>query len=232
MKLSIIIPAHNEEKRLGKTITSIYNTFQNDFEVIVVSNGSADKTPNILKEAEAQYNNFKAIIDKNKLGKGGAILAGLKVAKGDIIGFFDADDAFDLQQVKEILDNFPEGYDCFIASKWLEQKCRQVNEPISKKIFSRCWNILARTILGLNFCDTQGGLKFLKRSAFESIGNNFISRGFEFDVELLWKLQQKGFKIKEIFIKNKYVLGSTFNMKYALPMLINILKMGWSRLAK
>ena len=227
MKLSIIIPAHNEEKRISRTFASIHHIFEGDFEVIVVSNGSTDNTANVLEEAKKKYPYIIFMDFKEKLGKGGAILEGLKIAQGEIIGFLDADDAFDLEQVKVAIDNFSEEYDCFIASKWKNQKLFEIAEPFSRKIMSRGWNFLVKIILGLNFRDTQGGLKFLKRSAFEKIGNSFIGTGFEFDAELLWKLQKNHFKIKEIHIPNRFVQGSTFNTKYIPAMFLNMLKLRW-----
>lgn len=223
MELSIIIPAVNEEKRLPGTLKSIRNKLKDlTYEIIVVSNGSTDGTIPILKNLKKKYKNLK-YLDFTWKAKGGAILEGFKVAKGKYIGFIDADDAFDLIKIKKEIRNLGK-FDGFIASKWKNQKMATVNEPFLRKILSRGWNLLARILCDITFTDTQGGAKFFKKKAIATIDLNFLTRGFEFDIELLTRLQKKNFKIKEVFIPSKYLEGSTFNTNYVLPMFTGILK--------
>ncbi|MDO8740180.1 MAG: glycosyltransferase [Candidatus Woesearchaeota archaeon] len=229
MSLSIIIPAYNEEKRIEKTINSVYGAFRDDLELIVVSNGSTDKTVYVLKGLKRKYKSLKILVFKKKLGKGGAIIEGLKIAKKDIMGFLDADDAFDLKEIKKAMAYF-KGYDCIIASKWKGQSFFNVDEPFLRKLFSRGWNLLVRLLLGLDFYDTQAGAKFLKKRAYEKISKKgFITKGFEFDVELLYRLKQNNFKVKEIFIPSRFIAGSRFSLKYMPPMFKNLIKIAQSR---
>lgn len=229
MPLSIIIPAYNEEKRIEKTVNSVYGAFRDDLELIVVSNGSIDKTVYVLKGLKRKYKSLKILVFKKRLGKGGAIIEGLKAAKKEIIGFLDADDAFGLKEIKKSLAYFKD-YDCIIASKWKGKSFADVNEPFLRKLFSRGWNLLARLILGLDFYDTQAGAKFMKKRAYDKISKRgFITKGFEFDVELLYRLKQNNFKVKEMFIPSRFIAGSRFSLKYMLPMLKNLIKIAQSR---
>ena len=218
--LSIVIPAYNEGKRIEKTLTSL-NKFFPDSEIIVVSNGSTDNTNELLENWKGKNKNFSYFVYNDKLGKGGAILKGLEAAKSEITGFLDADDAFDLNEVKKMIGKL-DSADCVIASKWKGRGFFDVNEPFLRKILGRFWNRLVRILLGLSFSDTQAGAKFFRKDAL-NIKNEFICKDFSFDVELLYRLKDK--KIIECNIPSNYVEGSKFNYKHAVPMFRNVLKL-------
>src|SRR3989344_7358611 len=172
-EISIIIPAYNEEKRIKNTLNSLYKVFGDYIKILVISNGSIDNTINILKKENKKHPNLKFLDFPNKLGKGGAILEGLKIVNENYIGFIDADDAFDLEYIKKILNKLND-YDCIIASKWKGRNFFQIDEPFLRKILSRVWNLLAKIFLGLNYTDTQAGAKFFRKEAIDKIGFNFI----------------------------------------------------------
>lgn len=101
MKISVIIPAYNAEKYLVETLESIINQTLDDYEVIVVNDGSQDNTINILREYENNYANFK-VIDKENGGPSAARNAGIDVACGQYLFFFDADDILELDALEEL----------------------------------------------------------------------------------------------------------------------------------
>lgn len=227
MKLSIIIPAYNEEKRIKKTLTS-YATyfgpkFRKNYEIIVVCDGCKDRTPQIVKKFSQKHKNVRCLEYKKRLGKGGGIQKGFEVAGGDIIGFVDADDAFETGGVERLINLVDSGYDCAIASKWKRINFFQVTEPFFRKVASRVWNIILRGLFGLNVSDAQAGAKFLKRRVLDDLPP-FRCTGFEFDAELLWHISQRGFSIKEVYIPTTHEKGSKFNMSQSINMLTNILK--------
>ncbi|MBI2507701.1 glycosyltransferase [Candidatus Woesearchaeota archaeon] len=227
--LSIIIPAYNEGKRISSVLESILRFFGEDVNVLVVSNGSKDDTVKILIDWKTKHKNLNFLEFSEKLGKGGAIVEGLKIVNSDLIGFIDADDAFDLGYIKKILDESNDRFDCIIASKWKGRNFFQVNEPKLRKILSRGWNLFVRIFLNLEYRDTQAGAKFFKKKVKDSIGFNFISTGFAFDVELLKKIQNKKFHIEEVYVPSKHIEGSTFKIRHCSNMLkdlINIWRHG------
>jgi len=226
-KMSIIVPAYNEGKRIESTLNSLLSNFS-DGEIIVISNGSKDNTIEILKRWKDKNKNLIYLDFSEKLGKGGAILEGMKIADGDWIGFIDADDAFDLKYLKTQLLSL-DNYDCIIASKWKGRNIFQVNEPIIRKILSRGWNILVRVLLNLNYYDTQAGAKFFKKEVKDNIGDDFISKGFAFDVELLNKIKKNNFSIKEIYVPSKFIPGSTFKLRHCKQMFKDLLKIWRSK---
>ncbi len=225
---TLIIPAYNEEKRIKQTLNSVKNTLGNEINVLVVSNGSKDKTIDILKEWKKNNKNFNFLEFKEKLGKGGAILEGLRKTKSKYVGFIDADDSFDLKTVKEIIENFDDN-DVVIASKWKEKNIFEVDEPFLRKLSSRVWNLMCRVLLDLKLNDTQAGAKFLRKDAFDAIDRKFICKAFSFDVEFLFLLNKGGYEIKERYIKTIHRDGSTFNMKYVFPMFKDLMKLWWSK---
>jgi|SRR3989344_2295677 len=224
-EISIIVPAYNEERRIETTLNSLFLAFPKE-EIIVVSNGSSDNTVEILKRWKEKNSNLKYLEFSEKLGKGGAIIEGLKVTKGNIVGFIDADDAFNLNYIKTSLSELIR-YDCIIASKWKDRSIFQVDEPITRKILSRGWNLLARILLDLNYYDTQAGAKFFKKTVKDKIGYKFISKGFAFDVELLHEIQRNGFRIKELYVPSRFIEGSTFRLRHCKNMFKDLLKIWW-----
>jgi dolichyl-phosphate beta-glucosyltransferase len=224
---TLVIPAYNEEKRIEQTLESIEKILGKDINVLVVSNGSRDKTVEILSNWEKDHSNFKYSDYREKLGKGGAILKGLFEVGTPFVGFIDADDSFDLYSVKDIINNFDS--DVVIASKWYGKDFFRVSEPFLRKAASRGWNLLARIFLGLKFKDTQAGAKFFKKELFDRIDKNFICNGFSFDTELLYKFNKEKVRIKEVYVKTIHREGSTFAYKQIIPMFKDILKLWWSK---
>lgn len=224
MKTSIVIPAFNEEELIKETIIKIHKTFSGA-EIIVVSDGSTDNTVNIARGLENKLSNLK-VIELSRQGKGAAIIRGFEESNGEIIGFLDADDAFEIKKIKEIIQLLQIGkYDCVIASKWEGISFSQVEGTLIRKIASRTWNVLVRILFNLNINDTQAGAKFLRRHVLNKIGTKFYCKGFETDVELLARIVKNGFSIKEIYIPSSNRKESKFRMIKSIEMLLGIIKL-------
>lgn len=225
MSTSIVIPAYNEEKIIKKAIIQVYRNFSKS-EIIVVDDGSTDNTAKVARSLQNKIPNLKVIRLSLKCGKGASILKGFKIARGKIIGFLDADDAFEIKDIKKMVGLLKsKRCDCVIASKWKGVKFSQVNETFFKKISSRVFNMLVTFLFQLKFEDTQGGSKFLKRKVLMNVGTDFCCKGFEMDVELLVKALKTGCIIKEIFIPSTCRRESKFKMLSAIPMFLGIIKL-------
>ena len=228
MKLSIVIPAYNEEKRIEKTLNSYVNCFGpkygDQYEIIVVCDGCKDRTPEITKKFSEKHKIVRLLAPPKRLGKGGGVIRGFEIAKGDIVGFVDADDAFEINGVEKLVEFVDSGCDCAIASKWVGRSFLRVTEPFFRKAASRVWNLIVRVLFGLKVADVQAGAKFLKHSVLKGLPSLHCA-GFEFDAELLWRIMQKGHTIKELYIPTTHVEGSTFKISQSKNMLINILKL-------
>jgi glycosyltransferase involved in cell wall biosynthesis len=219
--ISLIIPAYNEENRIETIVLNYANHFSSQ-EIIVVCDG-ADNTYNIVRNLCAKYPKIKCLNFKEKLGKGGAIKKGFEIANGDIIGFVDADESVqpqDLERMLEVLSHT----DGVIASRKLKESRILIKQPFKRRLASKMFNILVRAIFQLNFKDTQCGAKFFRKEAIKEVLPELKTSGFEFDVELLWRLKRLGFNVIEFPITWKHSQGSTFRLSNSWAMFISLLR--------
>jgi glycosyltransferase involved in cell wall biosynthesis len=221
MKISVIVPAYNEEDRIETALLNYANSFP-DEEIIVVCDGT-DNTKNIIREKSKKYPNIKLLHFEKKLGKGGGIIEGFKAAKGERIGFVDADESVEPDEVKKMFDLLSD-YDGVIASRKLNGSKILVRPPLKRRIASGTFNSLIRIIFGLDFKDTQCGAKVFRKEAVKDILSELTTKGFEFDVELLWRLKNKGYEVMEFPITWKHSEGSSFSLSNAPKMFFSLLK--------
>jgi len=222
--LSLIVPAHNSGKFIGPFLKKYYEEFSKEFkpfELIVVCNGSTDNTLEICNSLKNEFP--LKIEDIPQKGKGYALVRGFNLAKNEIIGFLDADNPFNLENVKNMLKSLGD-YDIVIASKYVKGKIR-IQDSQMRRFISIAGGVVAKVLFNLSFTDTQAGAKFFKREVWEGMDNNFICHGFDFDIEFLYKAKRKGFLIKEINIPFEYREFSTVTLKYLPGMLMRLLNL-------
>lgn len=225
MELSIIFPTYNAENDIVNVLDD-YISFFPDAEFIIVCDGCTDNTSKIVNNYIGKSRRIRLVNLQVNIGKGAAIIEGVKMAKGDIIGFIDADDAFRanyIQQMIRILKK--ENIDGIIASKWKTKNFLTVDYVLYRKVLSRGWNYLVRFLFNLEFFDHQAGAKFFRKKAIQKINLNFICTGFDFDVELLYKMKKEGLKIKEIYVPTMHREKTTFRPICTLMMLKNIIRL-------
>lgn len=169
------------------------------------------------------YPHLKLLEFNKKLGKGCAIIEGMRTAKHDKVGFVDADESIEPGDLKRMFDELLRA-DCVIASRRLKESRIPVKQPLKRRISSRVFNILVSIIFGLNIKDTQCGAKVFRKEVIRGVLNNIKTKGFEFDVELLWRLKKKGYNIAEFPVTWKHSPGSSFGLGNAPMMLLSLLK--------
>ena len=220
---SIIIPAYNEAARIKKTLKDYTNFFRGNYEFIVVCDGT-DKTSKIVRKIAKRDKRIRLIISKTRLGKGGGIYRGFDNTKGETIGFTDADDGVKPKEYKKLMSHLKD-YDCIIASRRVKGARIIRNRPWHIAIVSFIFNKIVNLLFNLNIKDTQCGSKVMKKYAYESVKKELSLNGFEFDVELLWKLEKAGFSIKEIPITWTHDPRSKTNIKNHPNLLYQIIKL-------
>jgi glycosyltransferase involved in cell wall biosynthesis len=229
MKFSLIIPAYNEEKRIKKTLKDYGEYFKRNFknyEIIVICDGCTDRTPSIVERFSRENKHIKLLKFTQKLGKGGGISEGLKSATGDVLGFTDADEAVSPREFVKLIKKIENGVDCAIASRRVKGAKILSKQSFQRRIASKAFNLFVNFMFKLRLKDTQCGAKTFHRRVIRRV-KRFKTSGFEFDVELLWKIKQYGFKIEEVPITWKHKEGTTFNLKYGPKMLVNLVKLRW-----
>lgn len=195
-KISIIIPAYNEEKRVGDTLDKILaykNEHELDLNVVVVDDGSTDSTVEIVKSK-----NIQVIQQIKNQGKGAAVRRGMLEADGDIILFSDADLSTPIYEIEKLLPYFYDGYDICIGSRALKDELIKEHQPWYREFMGKTFNRIVQTLVLKGIQDTQCGFKaFTKESARKIFRKSRID-GFAFDVEALYLASRYNFKVKEI----------------------------------
>lgn len=203
MKYSIIIPAYNEEGRIGHTIDEYASYIQHNLpndetELIVIVNGSHDRTGEITREKEKLYPFMRMWETPERQGKGGAVLKGFDMAKGEIVSFTDADNSTVPEELIKLIRHVEAGSDAAIGSRWLPTSVQSIPQPFSRRLASRVFNMLVRILFQFPYKDTQCGAKAFRKQAIQTVWNEIKTKGWAFDVELIWTLRRHGFKVDEV----------------------------------
>lgn len=197
--LSIVIPAHNEESRLPPSLAKIdafLKTQPYQAEVIVVENGSKDRTVEVAQAFAADHT-YVRVIEAPVRGKGLAVKVGMLEAIGDYRFICDADLSMPIEELATFLPPHVDGYDVIIASR--EGKgANRVGEPEIRHLIGRVNNLIIKLSILRGFEDTQCGFKMFNRSAADDLFQVQQMNGIGFDIELLFIAQKRGYKIKEI----------------------------------
>lgn len=226
MKISLIIPAYNEARRIGNTLNDYYNAFRDElvnFEMIVEMDGCTDNTVEIVKKYGKGLANIQTMESEKRLGKGGGIKMGFLTAKGDIIGFTDADNSTKVKEFIKLIRTLElNGADIVVGNRY-----SGVNTiPLVRRIFSRGFNLLVKLLFGLHMRDTQCGAKAFRRSAVKELLSHLVINDFAFDVNLLYAAKKQGFTIKEVDIEWEYQEGSKVDLLHVTPkMFLSLLRL-------
>jgi dolichyl-phosphate beta-glucosyltransferase len=211
--LSIIIPAHNEENRLPKTLQELegflvkqtYST-----EVIIVENGSSDRTFQIARSFERLLPGLR-VFHKDQSGKGRAIQLGMLESHGEYRIFCDVDFSMPIPEINRFIPPLLEKVDVAIASREAKGAIRY-NEPLQRHLAGRVFNSLVRLAALPGLQDTQCGFKCFRASVAEEIFKRQTMMGWSFDVEVLFMAQRWGYKIVEVPIPWYYNSGSRVHL--------------------
>jgi len=201
MKFSIVIPAHNEERRIGPTVKAYLDFFKKipdfDYEIIVVLNACKDRTKEVVEQHKCKE---LRILEFTRGGKGFAVLEGFKDALkrgADIIGFVDADMATTPAAYYHLYRHLGQS-DGVIADRYIKGAVLHPKPTLSRRAVSRIYNAVIRAMFLMSYRDTQCGAKLFKRPALERIVNKIGMTKWAFDIELLYQIIKEGYEIKSI----------------------------------
>lgn len=239
MKISIIIPAYNEEQRIEKTMRA-YHTFFSEknisFELIVVLNGCKDNTIGVVGRVRNDLTATNIIIiDLPQAGKGLAIKAGFADAltrDNDLIGFVDADMSTAPDAFYDLITNIGDN-DGIIASRYMPGAQISPPRPAWKRYGSRIvYEPLIWLLFGLSYYDFQCGAKLFKRAVLEKINSQLTVKQWAFDAELLYLCKKAGYTVKEIPTVWEDREGSKLTLRGGARMLSAMFKLRWQHLFK
>ena len=221
VELSFVIPAYNEEDSIEVTLGTLDDAVKDKrvpYEIVVVDDGSKDKTRSRAIKYANRNGHVKVISYTQNEGKGHAVRTGFMETKGDVVVFVDSDMDIDLSTVSKYVDALEYG-DIVIASKWHPDSV--VSMSLIRRILSQCFNVLVRLLTGANLKDTQVGLKAMKKSAFKDVFPKLSVKRYAFDVELLAVANLYGLRVVEM--PTKLRIERAFHPKDIFKMFVDLL---------
>ncbi len=200
MKLSVVIPAYNEESRIPQTLEAVseYLAGKYDYEIIVVDDGSADMTSEICSRFLKSNGRGRVIKNSRNRGKGFSVRRGMLEAAGDFILFSDADMSTPIRELEKLVRAVEDGADIAVGSRGLPESDIRVHQRFPRESMGKCFNILVRLVAVRGIMDTQCGFKLFRRECAREIFKMAALEKFSFDVEILFIARRSGFKIKEV----------------------------------
>lgn len=216
--LSIVIPAFNEQKRLGDSVRNILSFIKKqnlNAELIVVDDGSSDKTAKVGEEACKEFSdiNTKVIRYEENRGKGFAVKTGLLAATGAIALFSDADLSTPIEELPKLVKPIErDDFDVTFGSRALDRSLIGIHQPWRREQSGKVFNLLVRLQTGLPFWDTQCGFKAFRMQKFRPLLDVMKIDRFGFDVEFLFVADYHKLRLKEIPVRWNHCEGTTISV--------------------
>lgn len=229
MHLSVVIPAYNEERRISKTLLDIdkYLSKQKySYEIIVVDDGSKDRTKFVVEKFQGVIKNLRLIANPQNRGKGYVVRQGMLEAKGDFRIFTDADNSTSVDQVERMWPHLERGFEVVIGSRDVKGAVIAVKQPWYRRVLlGNTFNLLVQMICGLwGIWDTQCGFKGFSKKATEDIFPKCKIDRWAFDPEILVIAKKMGYKIKEVPVTWLNDFESKVKLKSTIKMFLDILQ--------
>lgn len=202
-RLSVIIPAFNEHRRIGDTLDSVQAYLGNQSyrsEVIVVNDGSADDTA-VMIEQHRRHRDFHVITNEHNYGKGYSVKRGLLAAKGRFLVFTDADNSTPIEEIAKFWPYFEQGYEVIIGSRALRTSEIVIHQARYRELMGKTFNIFVQLVALRGIKDTQCGFKaFTNHAAHVIFPRQTINR-WGFDPEILFIARKHHLPIAEVPIR-------------------------------
>lgn len=205
--ISIIVPAFDEEERLGNSIRDMLNFVRKtgiNAELIVVDDGSRDRTADVAREAVSEFDKAQSNVIRYETnrGKGFAVKTGLLAAKSDIALFSDADLSTPTSEMNKLIEPLKSGeYDVAFGSRALDRSLIGTHQPWRREQGGKVFNLIVRLMTGMSFWDTQCGFKAFNLLKFRLLLDVMKIERFGFDVEFLYVAKLHGLRLKEIPVR-------------------------------
>jgi glycosyltransferase involved in cell wall biosynthesis len=216
VKISIMIPVWNEEARLSTCMTRLLDYIlregDTDWEIVICVDGCTDRTLSIANEYAQRHSQVRVAYWPNRLGKGGGILHGLKIAKGDVIVITDVDLSASPDQILKLVSLINSGTaDLAIGSRYMPESIITDKPPKHRRFLGRGFNFLFRSLFDVDLHDTQCGFKAIRANIFKDLSDKLNVKGYAFDIDLIVKALKMGCKVVEVPITWGYQKGSKVN---------------------
>lgn len=199
-RLSVVIPAYNEEKRLPQSLTAMVSFLKKqpyEWEIIVSDDGSQDRTVKIAEELLREVPHQVLVTPKN-IGKGYAVRQGMLAAAGKYVLFTDADLSTPIEEVTKFLASLENNQDIVIGSRALSNSQIEIHQNFFREAMGKIFNRIARLCAFKGVHDSQCGFKCFRREAARKLFGLQKLNGFSFDVEIVYLAQKHGYRLLEL----------------------------------
>jgi glycosyltransferase involved in cell wall biosynthesis len=227
--LLLLIPAYNEERRIEPVLRAygryFKENYQGDFQLVIVLNGCRDNTIGVIRRVAAEFSSIRALEFEEPIGKGGALIEGLRLAPlADVIGYVDADGATPPHAFHDLVRQIGKA-DCVIGSRWMQGSVLHVEQSNRRQFASRVFHFIVELFFHMRIRDTQCGAKAMRRQAVEKIHSALRIADMAFDINLLYSLHREGYKILEVPTEWTDKIGSKVNLfRTSLVMFLSVVR--------
>ena len=233
LQLSIIVPSFNEELRLPASLERIagyLNSRGLRSEVLVVDDGSSDRTAEVAASFADRFANLRVLKNDRNRGKGYSVRHGMLEAKGEQVLFTDADLSAPIEEADKLLSALLQ-YDVAIGSRALNRNLIEVHESPFREFAGIIFNQIVRIVLRLPFVDTQCGFKAFRRERCHIVFEQQRIERFGFDPELLYLARHHGLKAIEIPVRWSHSPATKINMmRDSILMFVDVFTIRWNAL--
>lgn len=233
-ELSIVIPCFNEELRLPLSLTQISRYIRGkhpETEVIVVDDGSCDRTAAVAESFRGEMPNLQVLANGENRGKGYSVRRGVLQARGRVVLFTDADLSAPIEEAEKLLAAL-DGHDVAIGSRALDRSLISVHQSPFREYAGMVFNAIVRLVLRLPFVDTQCGFKAFRREACRIVFEQQRIERFGFDPEILYLARHHGLRAVEIPVHWAHSPATRVSMlRDSVQMFLDVLVIRWNALA-
>lgn len=231
LNLSVFFPAYNEEENIEKTVKDALKVLKDlkleNYEVIVVNDGSKDKTGEVVASLEKEDKHVRLVNHPQNKGYGEALKTGFKEAKYEWVAFADSDGQFDFGEISKFLDETDE-VDVIVGYRLTRA------DPFMRKVYTYGWKMIALVFLGLTVKDYSCGFKLIKKQVFNGV-QPLLAGEKVTQIEFLVKAKRLGFKFAEVGVHHyprKFGTQTGANLSVVAKSIIDLIKLWWMLLSK
>ncbi|MGH7909043.1 MAG: glycosyltransferase family 2 protein [Thermodesulfobacteriota bacterium] len=228
--ISAFFPAYNDGGTIGSMVIlalSVLRSLTDDYEVVVVNDGSSDYTADVLGELESQYENVKVVHHAQNRGYGGALITGFANCTKDLIFYTDGDAQYDVREVYLLIQELTDDVD------WVNGYKISRGDPLYRKIIGRIYHWLAKTSFGLKVRDVDCDFRLMRRSVFDKV--HLKSDSGVICVEMIKKFQDAGFKFAEVPVHHyfrAYGNSQFFTFRRVFNVGVSLIELWWELVLK
>jgi dolichyl-phosphate beta-glucosyltransferase len=230
--LSVVVPCFNEESRLPAALDTVLPYLAATgrlFEVVLVDDGSRDRTTQIIRGAECAHHAVRGVFLPRNRGKGGALAEGVAVTTGELVLLSDVDFSAPIEELPRLEAAIARGAAVAIGSR-AKRGAREVDQPLHRRVMGKGFNLFVQALLLPGLWDTQCGFKLFRGAVARDLFGRLTTDGFAFDVEVLYLARRSGWEVTEVPVRWINSPASRVQaVRHSKEMLMDVLRIRMSR---